>query len=258
MRKSNFLLGERNVGENEGNALLFLEKNQIPAPRLYAMYREASSGHLYLIMHRLAGHNLESLWTALSSQDKSLIATQLHSIFTQIRSLNPPSFIGGVCGGDVPSPLFRTEDPNSRINGPFQTASEATSALALVLQDNEGGWISDYLRRHISAILGEFPVRFTHGDLHMRNIIVEKIPDEPSLETCADGERNEEQWSYQVRGIVDFESAGWYPAYWDYVTAIARPQPGNDWPRMIDTILEPYAQEACAYLLVLKELRFIY
>ncbi|CAJ0544422.1 Ff.00g036080.m01.CDS01 [Fusarium sp. VM40] len=249
----------RSVGENEGNALLFLEKNHIPAPRLYAMYREASSGYLYLIMERFAGHNLESLWAALSSQDKSSIATQLRSIFTQIRSLNPPCFIGGVCGGGVPSALFRTEDPNSKINGPFQTASEVTSALAIVLQDNEGGWITDYLKCYISGVLRDSPVRFTHGDLHMRNIIVEKIPGEPSLETYELGNgKNDEQWSYQVRGIVDYESAGWYPAYWDYVTAIARPQPANDWPMMVDVILEPYAPEACAYLLLLKELQFIY
>ncbi|RGP76813.1 phosphotransferase enzyme family [Fusarium longipes] len=231
------------VGENEGNALLFLKGNNIAIPHLYAMYREASSGHLFLIMERLAGNKLESLWPSLSPQQKSIITWQLRSIYAQIRSLEPPSIIGGVCGDSVPSPLFRTEDPDPRINGPFQTSSELTAALTLVLQEDEGAWISEYLARHVTTVFGDFPVRFTHGDLATKNIIVGKSP--------TDG-------SYQVVGLVDFESAGWYPAYWDYVTAIAHPQEQADWPTTVDAVLDPYLAEACVYLLLLRELHFIF
>ncbi|EKJ69270.1 hypothetical protein FPSE_10523 [Fusarium pseudograminearum CS3096] len=231
-----------NVGENEGNALLFLEKNRVLAPRLYAMYREASSGHVYLIMERLAGHDLESLWPTLEPQDKSSIATQLRSILTQIRSISPPSLFGGVCGGGIPDTIFETNVPDSRINGPFRTSSEVASAISLVLQNNGGEWMTDYLCRHVPTVLGDFPVTFTHGDFHMGNIMVEKTPVSPSQETSTHG--NENQWSYQVTGLVDWESAGWYPAYWDYVTAVARPPPEKDWPKTVDAILEPYPAEA--------------
>ncbi|QPC73204.1 hypothetical protein HYE68_003956 [Fusarium pseudograminearum] len=241
-----------NVGENEGNALLFLEKNRVLAPRLYAMYREASSGHVYLIMERLAGHDLESLWPTLEPQDKSSIATQLRSIFTQIRSISPPSLFGGVCGGGIPDTIFETKIPDSRINGPFRTSSEVASAISLVLQNNGGEWMTDYLCRHVPTVLGDFPVIFTHGDFHMGNIMVEKTPVSPSQETSTHG--NENQWSYQVTGLVDWESAGWYPAYWDYVTAVARPPPEKDWPKTVDAILEPYPAEACMFFFLLREL----
>lgn len=234
-----------NVGENEGNALLFLEKNHVLAPRLYAMYREVSSGHLYLVMERLAGHDLESLWPSLEHQDKSSIATQLRSIFTQIQSISSPSLFGGVCGGDVPITIVETDVPDSTINGPFGTSSEVASAMSLVLQTNGGGWMTDYLCRHVLTVLGDFPVTFTHGDLHMGNIMVEKTPASPSQKTNAHG--NENQWSYQVKGLVDWESAGWYPAYWDYVTAVARPHPENDWPTTVYAILEPHPAEACMF-----------
>ncbi|KAF5228877.1 hypothetical protein FAUST_10779 [Fusarium austroamericanum] len=186
-----------NIGENEGIALLFLEKNHVLAPRLYAMYREETSGHLYLIMERLAGYDLESLWPSLNPQDKSSIATQLRSILTQIRSISPPSLFGGVCGGGIPSTVFETDVPDTRINGPFRTSSEVASAMSLVLQNNGGGWMTDYLCRHIPTILGDFPVTFTHGDIHMGNIMVEKTAASPSQETNTHG--NENQWSCKSR-----------------------------------------------------------
>ncbi len=48
----------RGVREREGQTLLFLEKHLSDAayvPKLYAMYRMPSNGHLCLIMERLEG-----------------------------------------------------------------------------------------------------------------------------------------------------------------------------------------------------------
>lgn len=252
------------VTENEGNALLYIRKSRIPAPRLYAMYRESTSGYLYLIMEYIQGDTLGFLWGSLSIEAKSSITTQLHAIFMQIRSLTSPSFIGSICGGSIPDAIFQTEDPDPKINGPFQTTAEVASALALASRNNwerngRCGWISDYLSRHLPITLGDFEVKLTHGDLHMRNIIIEKVPEEPDLEGSRGktGEGNQ-RWSYRVAGIVDWESAGWYPAYWDYVSAIARSQSDSDWPKAVDAIIEPYPLEACMFLLLLRDLQIIY
>ncbi|KAJ6443703.1 hypothetical protein O9K51_04882 [Purpureocillium lavendulum] len=134
------------VTENEGNALLFVEKHlEISAPRLYAMYHDPPSGPLHLVMEYIRGADLESVWESLSVEAKSSIATQLQPMFAQMRSLGPPDdFIGGVCGGGIPDPVFQTDWPNPSINGPFRNAEEFA-----------GGKILKETRKLLGAFSGE-------------------------------------------------------------------------------------------------------
>src|SRR5436190_2056927 len=83
----------------------------------------------------------------------------------------------GVCGGGLPDPVFGTMSPDNNINGPFKTDEEFSSALALALRNNweqnsRYGWLSGYLSRHVPTALKGYRVTLTHGDLHMRNILV--------------------------------------------------------------------------------------
>jgi len=82
----------RYIKENEGTALLFLENYcpSVPAPRLYAMYRE--NGILYLVMQLLRGQNLRDIWDRLLDTEKSSICNQLRKTFTKVRSIPSPGF----------------------------------------------------------------------------------------------------------------------------------------------------------------------
>lgn len=246
------------VTENEGNALLFVERHvDIPAPRLHAMYRDPSSGHLHLVMEYIQGVHLESVWESLSGEAKSSIAAQLRPVFAQMRSLSPPrDFIGGVCGGGIPDPIFQTDSPDPSVNGPFKTPEEVGSALALLSRrnwENSGrrGWISSFFSRHLATALKGHAVHFTHGDLHMRNVLVERVLTEPMAV------EPEEQCFYRVSGIVDWESAGWFPAYWEYASSVARFHSGTDWPETVEAVIKPYPLELSMFLLVLQDLQFI-
>ncbi|KFH45413.1 hypothetical protein ACRE_037740 [Hapsidospora chrysogenum ATCC 11550] len=253
------------VTENEGNALLFIEKHlDIPAPRLYAMYRDYSSGYLYMITEYARGVGLDMVWGILSTGAKSSISMQLKHIFWRMRSLSPPpAFIGGVAGGGLPDPFFHTENPDPSINGPFRTAEEVGSAIALrsrrVSEENgKREWQSGFLSRNLAAALKDHEVVFTHGDLTMRNIVVEKVPaGEPDV-----------KWNYRVKCIVGWDSAGWYPAYWEYASAILNndinmpkddmpegDMPESDWPEVVDTIFTPHPLELSMIALVLEGLR---
>jgi hypothetical protein len=58
----------RGVKEIEGQVLLFLERHLKAChglPKLYAMYRIASTGDVCLIMQRMPGVTLDQLWTTL-------------------------------------------------------------------------------------------------------------------------------------------------------------------------------------------------
>lgn len=62
----------------------------------------------------------------------------------------------------------------------------------------------------------------THGDLSFRNIIVQ-------------GE--------MLTGIVDWETAGWYPDYWEYASAFYSFFDCVDLRPTIDEFLDPYLEE---------------
>lgn len=55
----------------ESQALLYLEREvpDVPAPRSYAMYQDAEE--TFLIMQRIAGVTLDTIWTSLGEAGKS-------------------------------------------------------------------------------------------------------------------------------------------------------------------------------------------
>jgi len=65
------------------------------------------------------------------------------------------------------------------------------------------------------------PPVFTHGDLSSLNILVR-------------GDK--------ITGIIDWETAGWYPSYWEYTTASQVSSMNYFW-REIDKFLDPMHEE---------------
>jgi hypothetical protein len=123
------------VSENEGHALLFIEENlQIPAPRLYAIYREGRT--LYLVTEFLPRKNLQHIWSELEEEDKLSIVVGLRAICNQLRALPTPGYFGNVSRRPYLHRFFRTIDPDPLINGPFQSSAEVGSALARHSQQN--------------------------------------------------------------------------------------------------------------------------
>ncbi|KAJ5702218.1 phosphotransferase enzyme family protein [Penicillium malachiteum] len=60
------------VDENEGHALIFVEKQlDIVAPRLYAMYRHQKT--LYIIMEYIPSISLRTAWPSLTEANKHSI-----------------------------------------------------------------------------------------------------------------------------------------------------------------------------------------
>lgn len=55
-------------------------------------------------------------------------------------------------------------------------------------------------------------IYFTHGDLHLGNIIVSGTPG-----------------SRKVVGILDWEQAGWYPEYWEYCKLLIPGPCNHEW-----------------------------
>lgn len=63
---------------------------------------------------------------------------------------------------------------------------------------------------------------FTHGDLSSLNVL-------------ARGDK--------LVGIIDWETAGWYPSYWEYTTASQVNPQNSFWKEEIDKFLDPMPTE---------------
>lgn len=218
----------------EGENLLFIEQNlKIPAPRLYAMWREPD-GKLYLVMEYLQGDTLESLWPSLATVEKDLILLKLRGIFNQLRALPSHGFFGDVNKGHVPHHLLFSPGYEQKASGPFE--SERDFVLGLVSRsrrnaksNKEHSYLADFFENQLLCDLADddrTPI-FTHSDLQTKNILVRQIssPNSPNGK------------EYEV-SIVDWESAGWYPAYWEYVAAFFAFRWKDDWPEKMVGIVD--------------------
>ncbi|KAI2895876.1 hypothetical protein CBS63078_8390 [Aspergillus niger] len=105
----------------EGQALIYLERHvpEVPAPRLYAMYYEGKQ--LFLVMQRIPGVQLNTIWPSLTPSEKDGIIAKLQSIFDAMRKAECPwsDFFGGLDGGGVHHYLFYSQHGDHKFLGHF-------------------------------------------------------------------------------------------------------------------------------------------
>ena len=140
----------------------------------------------------------------------------------EMRSIPAPADarVASVTGGS----LFDLRLPdipgrNGRF-GPYETIQDFHQYLRRGAEASPEGQaeINELVKLHEET----WPVCFTHGDLSSLNILA----------------RGDE-----VVSIVDWETAGWYPSYWEYTTAwIVNPQ-NAFWRNEVDKFVEPKPRE---------------
>ncbi|KAF2762717.1 hypothetical protein EJ05DRAFT_534213 [Pseudovirgaria hyperparasitica] len=237
----------KGVIELEGQVLLFLEhhlKACSQVPKLYAMYRIPSTGHMCLIMQRMPGETLDSLWPGLSEFEKSEVCTKLKELFTLIRDIPAPPLYGSVDGSRFDHYLFYSRERDREICGPFDSEEQFNGALVKRLRFDwarmgRHSFRADFYERNLGKTLaGHRPV-FSHSDLQRKNVVV-----------LRDASRG-----FEV-SLIDFEEAGWFPTYWEYFTALQGVSWDDDWAEQIEKILDPWINEAVLMAMVHKDLIF--
>lgn len=138
----------------------------------------------------------------------------------QLRNISPPKDMGvaNVSGG----PIYDQRLPKSSVWGPFRSIHDFHTKLR---DGVEAGSVRDDgasppgLTELISFHNQPWPRSvFTHGDLSSFNIIV----------------RGDD-----VIGIIDWETAGWMPPYWEYTSAWNVNPQNQFWQKEIDKFLDP-------------------
>ncbi|EAW22828.1 aminoglycoside phosphotransferase family protein [Aspergillus fischeri NRRL 181] len=168
---------------------------------------------------RIKGDIIGSGWVKRSENSKAKLLSQLAKEIRKMRDLQPPEGMGvaSVDGGSlfdgrIPGPTLRF--------GPFDNTQDFHRHLRMGMEfdsrlDPE---VQDLIKQHGKS----WPLVFTHGDLSSFNILV----------------RGDE-----IVGIIDWETAGWYPSYWEYTSAYQVNPQNSFWVHEIDKFLQPMPEE---------------
>ncbi|KAI0202604.1 kinase-like domain-containing protein [Astrocystis sublimbata] len=168
---------------NEATALRFVKANTtIPVPEVL------DSDWDRITFEYIEGQTLQQAWPVLTPDQRSEILDQLRDYIAQLRALKGTK-LGRLNGQGVVVPSIMM-----RSGGPFDDL--AAFHEWLVRPPKRSKSQSIYWGQITTQLKAEFSIVFTHGDIAARNIIV------------SDG---------KIVALLDWEFAGWYPEYWDYV-----------------------------------------
>ncbi|KAF4943255.1 hypothetical protein FGADI_13532 [Fusarium gaditjirri] len=200
---------------NESNAISLVRKHtSVPVPRVLDLV--ADSRNTYLLTTRLRGEPLARALDILSDRDCREFVDQMQSFISQIRSIPPVGSKDHICN----TLSEACSDPRIRDSNPIGPFNDEAS-------------FSQYLRHPDDPARRGHQIVFTHADLNLRNILVDKV-------TRLDGTRG---WA--VSGIVDWENSGFYPEYWDCTKAQFEGFRWDDrWTRALVEVFRPFGDYA--------------
>ncbi|KAL5336018.1 hypothetical protein BJX70DRAFT_373895 [Aspergillus crustosus] len=176
---------------NEPNVLkLIKDKTTIPAPLLIDTWEY--DGTVNILMTRLQGTQIGYVYHLMSYAERNQFSDDLRNCVDQLRKLEntTPYLICDSLGG----PIVDHRIP-SGTGGPWKTEAD----------------FNEHLTSHVTASfskvveLKDLPVRehknfyFSHSDFHPSNLLVHRG---------------------RLSGIVDWESGGFRPEYWEFTKAI--------------------------------------
>ncbi|KAF1993678.1 kinase-like protein [Amniculicola lignicola CBS 123094] len=175
---------------------------QIPVPRPLGMVTIGKWSYTFTSF--IPGIPLDRIWGNLSLDKKHHVREQLNRYFTELRRLPVPSKEGYLGGGM--SPICKGGHRFRKVSSmPIANNAQFNNFL---LDDS---WLErarlDYLR---GSLPSNYQIVMTHGDLCPLNILVES---EDTL---------------NITGIVDWETGGAYPEYWEYINAFRSSFIGKD------------------------------
>ncbi|GMG14490.1 unnamed protein product [Aspergillus oryzae] len=215
----------------EAENLKFLATNsKVPVPRVYAAFKDPDTKKTYIIMQYLHGDNLQKSLPSLTQVEKATICSLIKDAITELRSIPPPDYLGMLNRRPYLDGVFWTEGLIPKISGPFENQEDMNLAIIEKLRQTESEPYIRLLRNMVKRTLNGHRTVFTHGDLQPKNIMVEKL-------------RGRDGGPEFRITLLDWESAGWYPEFWDFCNATIACRFKPDWLELVPDILDQYPVE---------------
>ena len=209
---------KRGVESTEYEALrLVNEKTSVPVPKVLGVYRTREG--VLVDLEVVPGRTLDGVWSSLSPAQKKKHISDLGRFIDQLRKLPTPKheLIGSTSMGANHDPRFG----KGRI-GPFYTIDFFHDFI------RRGHPVEEFAEDDLKDCHGKkYEIKFTHADLCPQNILVDDAG--------------------RITAILDWESAGWYPEYWEYTQMhFATPKGMEDWLTAVGDVMDKYDREMAA------------
>ncbi|KAF1952359.1 hypothetical protein CC80DRAFT_495427 [Byssothecium circinans] len=202
------------VYPNEVAAIKLVERyTDIPVPKIYHSAFTADEGCIKMSL--MPGLKLEICWDDLDDDVKERLCREIWEMALKLREIPKPPEIShyfqcnadGTASNDVLITPARLENTD-----PAPLATDA--AVRQRIYDRYYHFNGRRYEKELPSMLPRSSLSvFTHVDIAPRNIMVDK--------------------DAHVCGILDWESAGWYPDYWEYAN-IMKPTMDEDWQAWMD------------------------
>ncbi|CAL00415.1 hypothetical protein CBS115989_10553 [Aspergillus niger] len=192
------------------------EQTSIPVPTVIKSWEEGK--HTLILMRRIPGEPLSNVWSKLTIDEKNKIAKQTAEYLQQLRNLQSDKI---QCLGGRPvfsNFLFKNKGLNEVPRGPFASDDELWAEMERGLNEKIPEAARVRLRQCMPSAM---PYTFTHGDLTNVNIMVE---------------------NGELTGIIDWETAGYFPVWWEYVcTSVPDSEEDREWKTLLRQYMPDYS-----------------
>lgn len=213
----------KHIRLEEADALRIAEANGLPVPHVHETGIRAD-GMRFIRMDFIEGQSLDKLWVGMEHGKRKDIVRQLRHLVKCMRTIEaPPDTVGG-CDGKT-----------------FRDTREHMTYYSPNCKDEQG--FNQYLLDAIRNTTFSPMYRAFEGRLRTNHRIV--------LSHCDLAPRNTMVKDGQIVALIDWEEAGWFPEYWDYVKFFQRAVGCAGWAEWADEVFEEtYPNELVDYLAI--------
>ncbi|KAL4956526.1 kinase-like protein [Aspergillus filifer] len=204
----------------EAETLRFVRANtSLPVPEVYDAYIDDELERGVIVMQYIDADALQDIWENMDVAEQDAIIAQLRGYMDELRAIRG-AFVGPIDRSACEDPLFTVELGSF---GPYADEEAFHGGIVRAIEMVEEGPWARQVAGFVSA-LPKHDIVLTHADLTPRNILVREG---------------------KVVGIIDWEMAGYFPAYWEYVKALAYPEWESTWysEAAVDRVLRPFPLE---------------
>ena len=185
-------------------ATLMARSADFPVPKIisYGEHPDAPHAPMSILMTHIPGKDLghPELYESMTEDERESIFAELQCILQVMRKWVHPGSKEQICSV-LGTAVRSVRIPNHAV-GPCESESEFNEHLFSCIAGHSFESRENFEETvEIAGRLREMrhPIAFTHGDLKHQNIMV------------ANG---------QITALLDWESAGWYPDYWELTTPL--------------------------------------
>ncbi|KFY66537.1 hypothetical protein V496_02006 [Pseudogymnoascus sp. VKM F-4515 (FW-2607)] len=197
------------------------QRTSIPIPSVFEIYvnENDASPSSWFSMSAIPGSPLTDAWPSMNEEARRATQADLRSYLHELRTVPSPTpaYIGSCSGGSAYDHRLNNGYPC----GPFASVSDFHDFLVVPVARCPRQELVTYYRQQLADNHG---VVFTHADLCGDHIFVEPT-------------------TGRITGIIDWEMAGWWPAYWEYTKSRFGNRYQTWWKTLLGHVLDPHERE---------------